>query len=171
MDRKPFLGWGKVLDVRNRWRACARVGVEPKTEKFTGPDALAFVLSHNLKRRHLTESQRAMIAAKVATMRMQDTLKQNAAPSIDGAGLTKKDRVAAAAELHVGTASVDRAKRVQRDGIEELQQAVERGEVSVFAAANVSKLPPEKQKEVVAGGHESRDVPSARQSLQPAGIL
>ena len=59
---------GSILDGRNRYRACLHVGVEPRLETWRGIDALEFVLSKNLHRRHLNESQRAMIAARLVTM-------------------------------------------------------------------------------------------------------
>jgi hypothetical protein len=43
--------------------------MDPEIETYTADDPLAYVISLNLKRRHLNESQRAMIAAKLATMR------------------------------------------------------------------------------------------------------
>ena len=61
---------GAILDGRNRDRACQRAGVEPRFTEWDGvgtPEA--FVISNNLIRRHLTASQRAMIAAKSANMR------------------------------------------------------------------------------------------------------
>jgi ParB-like chromosome segregation protein Spo0J len=60
---------GQVLDGRNRYRACQRLGQDCATRPYTGDDPLSFVLSMNLQRRHLDESQRAMIAARLATMR------------------------------------------------------------------------------------------------------
>ena len=66
----------KILDGRNRYRACIEVGIEPKYEKFEGEDPLAFVLSENLHRRHLTASQRAALAAEVANMTQSDAGKQ-----------------------------------------------------------------------------------------------
>lgn len=56
---------GMVLDGWHRYRACIQCGVPVK--KFSFPaeqDPVAFVLSHNLHRRHMTPSQRA--AAVVA---------------------------------------------------------------------------------------------------------
>jgi len=60
---------GQILDGRNRYRACQVLGIECATRDYLGNDPLAFVLSMNLQRRHLDESQRAMIAARLATMR------------------------------------------------------------------------------------------------------
>ena len=60
---------GQILDGRNRYRACQVLGLDCATRDYLGNDPLAFVLSMNLQRRHLDESQRAMIAARLATMR------------------------------------------------------------------------------------------------------
>jgi hypothetical protein len=57
----------EILDGRSRYKACVELGVEPKTEIFAGStqDALAYVISMNVKRRHLTPSQRALIVARL----------------------------------------------------------------------------------------------------------
>jgi len=49
-------------------RACMETDIEPKFKTYKGDNLLTFVISMNLKRRHLNESQRALIAAKMATM-------------------------------------------------------------------------------------------------------
>lgn len=61
---------GRILDGRNRYAACKRLGIEIQTATFEGDDkaALAHVVSLNLERRQLTTSQRAAIASEIATM-------------------------------------------------------------------------------------------------------
>src|SRR3990167_4279058 len=59
----------KIIDGRNRYRACQKANVEPKYKnlnKDTSP--LAYVISANLKRRHLTPSQRATLGVEILPM-------------------------------------------------------------------------------------------------------
>ena len=54
---------GKVLDGRNRYRACIEAGVEPRFLQFDASwgDPWAFILSRNAHRRHLTPEQRRQV--------------------------------------------------------------------------------------------------------------
>lgn len=54
---------GMVLDGGNRYRACLELGVEPLTEEYEGDDIVAYVLSANLHRRHMSPGQQAAIVA------------------------------------------------------------------------------------------------------------
>jgi hypothetical protein len=59
---------GKILDGRNRYRACLATGVEPKFVDFGGDELqmVNMVEALNLDRRHLTDTQRALIAAELS---------------------------------------------------------------------------------------------------------
>lgn len=61
---------GEILDGRHRYLVCSELGIEPSVMKFGGGDPVAYVQSINLRRRHLTPSQRA--AAVVACNRWHD---------------------------------------------------------------------------------------------------
>jgi hypothetical protein len=124
-QREPIvMHEGKILDGRNRDRASRQLGLEPRIEQFTGDDPLAYVISLNLKRRHLNTSQRAMIAAQLATLKNGQRSDLVQAPSIEGA----------AALLNVGHASVERAKFVREHGDEDLIRSVQSGDVTVSGA-------------------------------------
>jgi hypothetical protein len=142
-----------ILDGRNRYRALAQIGLTDEeilrahTEPLDdGTDPLAFVISKNLKRRHLDESQRAMVAARLATL--QDGQRQVGrlahVPTQEQAGEL----------LNVSERSIKRARTVLNHGTNELRQAVDRGEVSVSAAAEVAIRPVEQQRELIAGGEK-----------------
>src|SRR5262245_24478042 len=135
---------GMDLGGRKRFMACEASGVEPTFVPFLSENPLAFVISTNLRRRHLNESQRAMVAAKLATLKLGDN--QHSA----GLPIGRSSEL-----LNVGERSVARAREVQERGAPELVHAVEQGAVSVSAAADIATRPLEEQQEIVARGeHE-----------------
>lgn len=115
---------GMVLDGRNRLLACEAAGVKPKFDEYIGDNPLDFVVTENLSRRHLTDSQRAMIAAEIATAK-----RGNYSKSADS-GISAAD---AAARMKVSTRSVETARRIKR-GSSSLASKVKRGEMSLHAA-------------------------------------
>lgn len=117
---------GKILDGRNRARACDELGIDLPCQVYEGDDPYGFVISLNLHRRHLNESQRAMVAARMATM------KQGARTDLSPIG--EKSQAEAAELMHVGKRTVERAVGVIESGDEELVSKVETGELSVNAA-------------------------------------
>ena len=65
--REPiWLFDGKIVDGRNRYRACLAAEVEPSFRQYEGREEwlVQFVLSENLERRHLTSDQRAACAVE-----------------------------------------------------------------------------------------------------------
>lgn len=153
---------GNILDGRNRYRACVAAGVEPHFEVFEGADPVAFVVSKNVARRHLDESQRAIAAAKIANIqhggdrskRPIGHLKQQEASDL----------------LNVGDRSIRRAREVLNEGTPELVKAVEAGRVSVSAAADVATLPKVEQTEIVAKGEKEILEAAKRIRLQKAEV-
>lgn len=57
---------GSIIDGRNRYRACLDANIEPRTRIWNGAGSLIeFIVSLNLKRRHLNASQRACVATEM----------------------------------------------------------------------------------------------------------
>lgn len=54
---------GLLIDGRNRLRACEIAGVEPRFTTYEGEDPVAFILSVNLNRRHMSKGQKTMMSA------------------------------------------------------------------------------------------------------------
>lgn len=56
---------GRILDGRNRARACEIAGVEPEYVTYEGDDLAEYVIDTNASRRHMTTGARAMATALV----------------------------------------------------------------------------------------------------------
>lgn len=138
---------GKILDGRNRYRACEMAGITPITKDYTGDDPLGLIASLNDHRRHDTENERALVGARMANLKKgvrSDTSMDVSVPAIT------QER---AAELSGSSiASIQRAKAIVQGGIPELQDMAESGEISIRAASEVAKLPEEEQRKAVLGG-------------------
>lgn len=138
--REPVVFMGSaILDGRNRYMAARQLGVEYPRAEYEGNDPLGFVISTNLHRRHLSESQRSMVAAKLAKM-------PQGRPSEKAANLPDIAQPQAADLLNVSERSLRSAKSVQASGTPELVEAVEAGRVSVSAAADIASRPEPEQR-------------------------
>lgn len=137
----------KIVDGRNRGRACERLKIKPKTRKLPkGTDPLAYVISQNLARRHLSESQRAMAAARIAT------LKQGRPPKkAEKSALSQRE---AADAFRVDRRSIQHARKVIDDATPELVAAVDAGAISVSAAASAVDLTKAQQRKLAKASAE-----------------
>lgn len=130
--RQPVvLFQGKILDGRHRYRACKELDVDYQIERYIGNNPIEFVISLNLRRRHLSTSQRAMMAAKLATLKQGQ--------KADAANAVSQD--AAARMLKVSADSIQRGRKVIKDGVPALVESVIQGDISVTKAVAISDLP------------------------------
>ncbi len=132
---------GRIIDGRNRWLACRKLGIKALTRTFEGENAelVRFVVSLNLHRRHLSPSQRAIVFQRLEEL---------------GHGGNRQDanlrlgREEIAKLAGVSERSLAHAAVVNRHGTDELIAAVERGEVTVSAAAAMAR--PEQERTIKA---------------------
>lgn len=182
--REPIWTYkGKIIDGRNRYRACKAASVEPEFREWDGRgDIAALVMSLNVHRRHLSQSQRSMAAARLVPY-FEQHAKERQATSTGGANpqpkkkLTEENghhfngngsvsqlpanlpeaghgesREKAATLQNVSPRSVESASKVLKNGVPELVKAVDAGSVKVSTAAAISTLPKKEQAAVVAEG-------------------
>jgi ParB-like chromosome segregation protein Spo0J len=129
---------GLVLDGGNRYQACMEAGIEPVLKEYAGTDPVAYVLSANLHRRHLTPGQQAAIVASA-----QDWTRAH------GAGGDRKSDQTATLPLD----SV--ADRAAQSGASERTQRM---------ADKVAKASPELARQVA---HGDISLPKALEQLAP----
>lgn len=75
-DKPIWIYEGKILEGRNRHNAALQAGVTPTYAHYTGHDPITFVLQENLHRRHLTSSQKAVIALELETVLAEEAKKR-----------------------------------------------------------------------------------------------
>ena len=147
---------GQVIDGRNRYRACREAGVEPRFQESNGHSSpVDFVLSMNLHRRHLTESQRAMVGARLRPLFEEEAKgRKFSGKQVDlSANLHQGRSSESAANLvNVSPRSIATATAVLKAGASELVQLVESGKVAVDQAGYLTKLPKREQKDIIAKG-------------------
>jgi hypothetical protein len=141
----------ELIDGRNRLVALDAIGEHwsdhiELVAPGNVPDPIAYVVSLNLHRRHLTDSQRSMIAAQIANMKKGD----NQHTATAACSQTK-----AAKMMRVSVDSVQRAKKVVDQAVPELVEAVKQARVTVSAAAKVVKLPKREQRQLIHAGPKS----------------
>jgi ParB-like chromosome segregation protein Spo0J len=158
--REPILcdAQDRIVDGRNRYRACLAAEVEPRFERAPeeGAALTEMALSRNLRRRHLDESQRALVAARLVKLWEKQGVRAMGRPRKSLADLQDFSggelRAQAAETINVSPRLVHCAMRLLRGGCEELIAAVGARKLKVSTAAALAGLPATEQKRVVAAG-------------------
>lgn len=158
---------GAILDGRNRERACKLAKVKPRYEEWTGGDPIAYVVSANIHRRHLDESQRAMIGARIRGMYEEAArARQHAGVSAklhEGGKTSEK----AAASVNVSARSVEVAARVLEKADPAVVAAVDAGLIPVHSAAQIIDRPADVQRDIVerVRAGTAKNVPQAKRKV------
>jgi len=129
----------KILDGRNRARACIEAGVEPRYEKskVTNDEAaLELVFSLNHHRRHLSFQEKAFAAARYANLKQGSNQFIPKGLSRDRGSPKKVSVPDAAKKFEISPASVHRARVVIQSGDEQIEKDVKQGKVHLRIAAD-----------------------------------
>ena len=157
---------GRILDGRNRNRACIKAGVELKTQTYIGPDEglPKFIVSMNLHRRHLSDTQRAMAAADMANMYAGEN--QFTAE----VGQICTTSAEAAAIWNVSLRTLKSARKVREHGSAKIIDACRQDEVAVSDAAAVVKESYDVQDELLddVNSGEAKHLKGARLAAEVA---
>ena len=156
--REPIVIWkGNILDGHNRYEICQKHERPFKVKALNLPGrdaALAWIIRNQCGRRNLSESQRAMLAARLSnlTVGANQHVKRT---SDEPASKDAPSQADAAKEFGVSRSTVQRASKVIESGSASLQKAVQSGEIPVRSAAVVAELPKAEQNKIVAKGPEA----------------
>lgn len=148
----PILILGrKLIEGRNRFLACKKAEIEPRFKELRGEpteqDIIKRIISSNLKRRHMTVGQRAMIAQSMIPHLATIAAESLAEGRIRGGRSTADSRESvpasetptaranhqAAALVNVGHASIGRARAVAENSAV-LARQVRNGDIELNAA-------------------------------------
>lgn len=153
---------GKILDGRNRYRACAELGIEPRVEEYHETcSPQSYVASANLHRRHLNEQQRAMIATRMAKWQDTDMLKRGSAAATAAAGISQTE---AAKLLNVSRTAVQGARIILEQGTPEEIAAADGGHLGIRTTADAIRqgiTASERAKNRLIPSHKKGDSPKA----------
>jgi ParB-like chromosome segregation protein Spo0J len=182
-----IISWkGQLIDGRHRIQACEELGIEWQgkvVEMDESADPIVWAVSCNLHRRHLSQSQLSIVADKIRALHDAEAKARQKAGGGDKKSSTAKAakkktvkenlpepkkpaaqaRDKAAAMVGVSGKLADAARTVRKKGTPELAAAVESGDVSVTAAAELAKaLPPAEQTAAVKSGTVKQEAAKVR---------
>ena len=177
-QREPiWLLDNQILDGRNRWQACCDLGIQPITREYTGPTDMAalvgFVVSLNLKRRHLDKGQLAFVALDIEKALAEEARKNMAAGGGDKRSGFQLIENPIAGPIHaaeqaaaiVGTNRqyVSDAKKIAQQA-PDLAEQVKIGQISLPEAKKLVAIP-EEDRAVVIGQVASGEAKNVNKAL------
>lgn len=161
---------GKIIDGRNRYLACTTEDGPVDELRFVDvsvADPVAYVISLNLHRRHLNESQRAMVGARAKEIYEKDAkdrkgkrtdLQANLPASGGKRRPQHQARDDAAKQTNVSARSVQNAATVIAKGSAKVIKAVDEGRLAVSKAVKIVEKPKAAQDAVVTQIEKSKQV-------------
>ncbi len=153
----------KILDGRNRYLVCDKLGIEPEFVTYTGNTPIEYAISANLKRRNLTVGQKSMIVEKSLPLFERQAAKRQwesrskpgekvgskaavnkPSPTERGKNAESADLAGKSADLAgksagVSGTSVKRAKKLRETASPEVIAAVESGEMTLNEAVEITE--------------------------------
>lgn len=154
-QQEPVILWkDQVIDGRNRMIACENLGIEPSEAMIDdGDDPVQYSISANLHRRHLTQSQLAMCAAKVAGL-PHGTNQHNT----EELQICNSSTLEDSAELFgCSKRSVSTALEVIRTGAKDVVKKCEAGDLPVSTAAKIIEHASDKREQSKVASYDKKD--------------
>lgn len=148
----------QIIDGRNRYKACQQLGFETNVKEWDGQGSItSYVISLNLKRRHLTATQRAAIYPELApryekeaeerrvelgraAANKQHHGESGVSQKIDQPTNEGKATAQAAKDLGVNRQYLSDAKKLQQD-TPELIPMMKQGEITIKTAKQYASIP------------------------------
>lgn len=162
---------GQILDGRNRYEACGIAGIKPHFVKWSGQGSpLAWVVATNLVRRHLTASQRAVVAFDLLPMleaeakerqRQSKGRGKKVANNLATSPTAGKASQIAARITKANSAYVEKVKAISQKA-PEIVAELKSGRVTVNEAVRLSKQPASQRKKVLAVARKQPGEPLKR---------
>jgi hypothetical protein len=150
LQNKIILYENKILDGRNRYKACLMAGVTPKLEEYKGDNPVEYNISVNLQRRHLTKSMKAVSASRKANMSHGGDRPSKKDSNFDCAQMPFATSKAEAAErFDVSERMIGIVRTIERDA-PELISKIEYEDMTVTAAAKEIKQRKKRQADAEA---------------------
>jgi ParB-like chromosome segregation protein Spo0J len=149
LQQPIVLTCGMILDGRNRAAACALAEIEPTTTEWSGElgTEIEFVLSRNIHRRHMSESQRALAAALAAPMMKSLALEGKKVANLPRA-LCGRTAAKLGARFNVSERLVRHAMKIT--DFVRLCEAVQNGQCKVSVASTMTAMTDAEQLKALA---------------------
>ena len=174
---QPVMRLGKqVLDGKNILAACKLAGVKPRFAQWEGTGSpTVWIVSQNLFRRHLTSSQRAVIAFELLPVLEHEARDRQYHSANDFAKSTSKGKASeiAAGLVQSNSRYVEAAKAIMRNA-PELIEPLRNGTLNIPEATTVAELPKAERKLTVRrieNGETLRDILCPDDEENPVGTV
>ena len=148
--RDPLVLWGNILiDGHNRYDICTRKNIPFQTvqREFESRErVIEWIILNQFGRRNLPAHERARLALRLKPMIAEKAEYRMLNPMQNSAQGTTRDELAKVAGVSHDT--IAKVERIEADAPVPVVEASRKGEISVNAAYQVTKLEPEQQHEI-----------------------